>query len=66
MIATVGQVSEAGISAEEQNLRRSWVEEAITDLQELTGGIENAAKATGIDSLDADTGSQVLRSLANK
>ncbi|MGO3177572.1 imelysin family protein [Psychrobacter sp.] len=58
MIATVGQVSEAGISAEEQNLRRSWVEEAITDLQELTGGIENAAKAIGIDSLDADTGSQ--------
>ena len=58
MIATVGQVSKQGISAEEQNMRRSWIENAITSLQELTDGVENAAKAVGIDNLDADAGSQ--------
>jgi len=58
MIATAGQVSEQGISADEQNLRRSWIENSITSLQELTAGIENAAKAVGIDNLDADAGSQ--------
>ena len=58
MIATVGQVSKDGISAEEQNVRRGWVEAGITGLQELTVGIENAAKAVGIDNLDADAGSQ--------
>ncbi len=58
MIATVGQASKYGISAEEQNKRRSWMENGITSLQELTGGIENAAKAVGIDNLDADVGSQ--------
>lgn len=58
MIATAGQVSSQGISAEEQNLRRSWIENSITSLQELTAGIENAAKAVGIDNLDADAGSQ--------
>tara|TARA_R110002126_G_scaffold267464_2_gene410926 strand:+ start:485 stop:1945 length:1461 start_codon:yes stop_codon:yes gene_type:complete len=57
MIATVGQASKQGISAEEQNTRRGWIESAITSLQELTTGIENAAKAAGIDNLDADTGS---------
>ena len=58
MIATAGQVSSQGISAEEQNVRRSWIENSITSLQELTAGIENAAKAVGIDNLDADAGSQ--------
>ena len=58
MIATVGQASKEGISAEEQNTRRGWVEAGITSLQELTAGIENAAKAVGIDNLDADAGSQ--------
>ena len=58
MIATAGQVSKQGISAEEQNTRRSWIENSITSLQELTAGIENAAKAVGIDNLDADAGSQ--------
>ena len=58
MIATVGQASKEGISAEEQNMRRGWVEAGITSLQELTAGIENAAKAVGIDNLDADAGSQ--------
>ena len=58
MIATVGQASKQGISAEEQNTRRGWVETAITSLQELTTGIENAANAAGIDNLDADAGSQ--------
>ena len=58
MIATAGQVSKQGISAEEQNVRRGWVEAGITSLQELTVGIENAAKAVGIDNLDADAGSQ--------
>jgi len=58
MIATAGQVSKQGISAEEQNVRRGWVENGITSLQELTAGIENAAKAVGIDNLDADVGSQ--------
>jgi putative iron-regulated protein len=58
MIATAGQVSDQGISAEEQNVRRSWIENSITSLQELTAGIENAAKAVGIDNLDADAGSQ--------
>ncbi|MGM8897502.1 MULTISPECIES: imelysin family protein [unclassified Psychrobacter] len=58
MIATAGQVSKQGISAEEQNTRRGWIESSITSLQELTAGIENAAKAVGIDNLDADAGSQ--------
>ncbi|WP_350560186.1 imelysin family protein [Psychrobacter sp. CAL346-MNA-CIBAN-0220] len=58
MIATVGQASKYGISAEEQNKRRGWIEGAINNLQELTAGIENAAKSVGIDNLDADTGSQ--------
>ncbi|MBH0006405.1 imelysin family protein [Psychrobacter sp. SWN149] len=58
MIATVGQASKEGISAEEQNTRRGWVEAGINSLQELTAGIENAAKAVGIDNLDADAGSQ--------
>ena len=57
MIATVGQASKQGISAEEQNARRGWIETAITSLQELTTGIESAAKAVGIDNLDADAGS---------
>lgn len=58
MIATVGQASKHGISAEEQNKRRGWIESSISSLQELTAGIENAAKAVGIDNLDADAGSQ--------
>lgn len=58
MIATVGQASKHGISAEEQNKRRGWIESSITSLQQLTDGIENAAKAVGIDNLDADAGSQ--------
>lgn len=58
MIATVGQASKNNISSEEQNKRRGWVEAGITSLQELTGGIENAANAIGIDNLDADAGSQ--------
>lgn len=56
MIATVGQASKQGVSAEEQNTRRGWIENGITSLQELTSGIENAAKVIGIDNLDADTG----------
>ena len=58
MIATVGQASKQGISAEEQNNRRSWIENGITSLQTLTAGIENAAKTVGIENLDADAGSQ--------
>ena len=58
MIATVSQASQAGISAEEQNIRRGWVEAGINSLKELTAGIESAAKAVGIDNLDADAGSQ--------
>ena len=58
MIATVGQASKHGISAEEQNKRRGWIESSIASLQQLTDGIENAAKAVGIDNLDADAGSQ--------
>lgn len=58
MIATVGQASQEGVSAEEQNIRRGWVEAGINSLQELTASIENAAKAVGIDNLDADAGSQ--------
>ena len=58
MIATVGQASQQDISAEEQNKRRGWIENGINSLQELTGGIENAAKSIGIDNLDADAGSQ--------
>lgn len=58
MIATVGQASKHGISVEEQNKRRGWIESSITSLQQLTDGIENAAKAVGIDNLDADAGSQ--------
>ena len=56
MIATAGQVSKQGISAEEQNIRRGWIEAGITSLQQLTDSLENAAKAVGIDNLDADTG----------
>ncbi len=56
MIATAGQVSKQGISAEEQNIRRGWMEAAITSLQQLTDSLENAAKVVGIDNLDADTG----------
>ncbi len=56
MIATAGQVSKNGISAEEQNIRRGWMEAAITSLQQLTDSLENAAKVVGIDNLDADTG----------
>ena len=56
MIATVGQASKQGVSAEEQNVRRGWIETAITSLQKLTTGIESAAKVAGIDNLDADTG----------
>ena len=58
MIATVGQASKQGVSADEQNKRRGWVDSAINSLKELTGGIENAANAVGIDNLDADAGSQ--------
>lgn len=58
MIATVAQASKFNVSAEEQNTRRSWIEDGITSLQELTGGIEMAASAIGIDNLDADAGSQ--------
>lgn len=58
MIATIGQANKHGISAEEQNKRRGWIEAGITSLQELTAGIENAAAAVGIDNLDADAGSQ--------
>lgn len=58
MIATVGQASKQGVSAEEQNIRRGWIDSAINSLKELTGGIENAANAVGIDNLDADAGSQ--------
>lgn len=58
MIATVGQAGKLGVSAEEQNTRRGWVESAITNLQQLTGSIEEAASSIGIDNLDADTGSQ--------
>jgi putative iron-regulated protein len=57
MIATVGQASKHGISAEEQTQRRGWMEAAINDLKQVTVGIENAAKAVGIDNLDADAGS---------
>lgn len=58
MIATVGQASKAGISADEQNKRRAWIESAINSLQSMTSELENAAKSIGIDNLDADTGSQ--------
>ena len=58
MIATVGQASKFGISAEEQNMRRGLIENAINSLKELTSGIETAASAVGIDNLDADAGSQ--------
>lgn len=58
MIATVGQATKQGVTAEEQNKRRGWVESGINSLQELTAGLENAAKAVGIDNLDADAGSQ--------
>lgn len=58
MIATVGQASKVGVSAEEQNKRRGWVESAINDLQALTDSIEMSAKSIGIENLDADTGSQ--------
>lgn len=58
MIATVGQASKYDVSAEEQNKRRGWIEAGINSLKELTAGIENAAKAVGIDNLDADAGSQ--------
>ena len=55
---TIGQASKAGVSAEEQNKRRGWIESAINDLKSMTGELENAAKSIGIDNLDADTGSQ--------
>ncbi|WP_367111460.1 imelysin family protein [uncultured Psychrobacter sp.] len=58
MIATVGQAGNQGVYAEEQSTRRGWIEAGINSLQELTDGIENAAKAIGIDNLDADAGSQ--------
>ena len=58
MIATVGQARQYNISSEDQNLRRGWIESGISSLQALTGGIENAANAIGIDNLDADAGSQ--------
>lgn len=58
MIATVGQASKNSVSAEEQNKRRSWIENGINSLQELTSSIETAASAIGIDNLDADAGSQ--------
>ena len=58
MIATVGQASKHGISAEEQNKRRSWIEAAITDLKSLTDALEYSARSIGIENLDADTGSQ--------
>ena len=58
MIATPAQASKQNISAEEQNIRRGWIEEAINSLKEATAGIENAANAVGIDNLDADAGSQ--------
>ena len=58
MIATVGQASKFGISAEEQNKRRGLIENAINSLKTLTGGIETAASAIGIDNLDADAGTQ--------
>lgn len=58
MIATVGQANKHGVSADEQNKRRGWIESGIGSLQELTAGIENAAAALGIDNLDADSGSQ--------
>ena len=57
MIATVGQATKHGVSAEEQTQRRGWMEAAINDLKQVTVGIENAAKAVGIDNLDADAGS---------
>lgn len=56
MIATAGQVNKQGISAEEQNIRRGWIENGINSLKQLTDSLENAAKAVGIDNLDADTG----------
>lgn len=58
MIATVGQATKHGISAEEQNKRRGWVESAIADLKSLTDAIEYSAKSLGIENLDADSGSQ--------
>ncbi|SUD89785.1 imelysin family protein [Psychrobacter phenylpyruvicus] len=58
MIATVGQATKHGISAEEQNKRRGWVESAINDLKSLTDAIEYSAKSLGIENLDADSGSQ--------
>ena len=58
MIATVGQASKFGISTEEQNMRRGLIENAINGLKTLTGGIETAASAIGIDNLDADAGTQ--------
>ena len=57
MIATVGQASKNNVSAEEQNKRRSWIENGINSLQALTSSIETAASAIGIDNLDADAGS---------
>nr|WP_241878646.1 imelysin family protein [Psychrobacter sp. PraFG1]UNK05195.1 imelysin [Psychrobacter sp. PraFG1] len=58
MIATVGQATKQGVSAEEQNKRRGWMESAINDLKSLTDVLESSAKSIGIDNLDADTGSQ--------
>ncbi|WP_227429102.1 imelysin family protein [Psychrobacter sp. I-STPA6b] len=58
MIATVGQAAKHDVSAEEQNLRRGWIESAINNLQALTASIEKSANSIGIDNLDADSGSQ--------
>lgn len=58
MIATVAQAGKNSVSKEEQQTRRGWIQTAITDLQEVTTGIETAAAAIGIKKLDADTGSQ--------
>lgn len=58
MIATVGQATKQGVSAEEQNKRRGWIEDAINNLKSMTGVLETSAKAIGIESLDADSGSQ--------
>lgn len=58
MIATVAQAGKHDVSKEDQQTRRSWIQHAITNLQEVTTGIETAAASIGINKLDADTGSQ--------
>ncbi len=57
MVGTVAQAGKIDISKEEQEKRRSWIEKAITDLQEVTKSLETAAASIGIDKLDADGGS---------